>query len=297
LVEKGYMECVVQRAIDLGFDPVLAIQMATLNVAEHFGLDNILGGIAPGKCADMVIIPDLHTIKAQYVLSNGRFIVEDAEIRVEPRVMPPYIRGFKEIQVNPSDFAIRTESKGPLRVRVVKQLTELVTREAFLDLVPSCGELKADPEHDLLKVSLISGEGHIFTGLIRGHGFKKGAMATSGLWETLGTLVVGANDTDMAAAVNRVHELGGGIVLCAGMQVQAEIDLSISGIMSTLPIEALTRGLRQIQEKAEALGFRFPDAALTLATLTTPAIPFLRLSEEGLVDVRKGQVVEFMVSL
>jgi adenine deaminase len=297
LVEKGYMECVVQRAIDLGFDPVLAIQMATLNAAEHFGLDNILGGIAPGKCADMVIIPDLHTIKAQYVLSNGRLIVEDGEIRADPRVMPSYSRGFKELQVNPSDFAIRTENKGPLRVRVIEQLTELVTREVFLDLVPSSGELEADPERDLLKVSLISGEGHTFTGLIRGHGFRNGAMATSGLWETLGTLVVGANDTDMATAVNRVHELGGGIVLCAGMQVQAEIDLSISGIMSILPIEALARGLRRIQEKAEALGFRFPDAALSLATLTTPAIPFLRLSEEGLVDVRKGQVVEFMVSL
>jgi adenine deaminase len=85
-------------------------------------------------------------------------------------------------------------------------------------------------------------------------------------------------------------------VLYAHGQVQAEIELSIGGIMSSLTIEAVAQGLTRLQEKAEALGFRFPDAPLTLATLTTPAIPFLRLSEEGLVDVRKGDVVEFIVS-
>lgn len=296
LVENGYMEFVVQRAIDVGFDPILAIQMATLNVAEHFGLDSILGGIAPGRYADMVIIPDLQTIKAQYVLSNGQIIVQDGEVKVEPNVATLKVQGLEKIHLNPSDFIIEADGKSPLKVRVIEQVTELVTREAFLDLSPYDGELKADPEHDLLKVSLIAGEGNIFTGLIRGHGLQTGAMATSGVWEAFGAVVVGANEGDMAKAVNRVYEMGGGIVLYAHGQVQAEIELSIGGIMSSLTIEAVAQGLTRLQEKAEALGFRFPDAPLTLATLTTPAIPFLRLSEEGLVDVRKGDVVEFIVS-
>ena len=294
LVKNGYMEFVVQRAIDVGFDPILAIQMATLNVAEHFGLDSILGGIAPGKYADMVIIPDLKTIRPRYVLSNGQVVAQDGGLKVAPHVETLNISGLEKVKVDPSDFIIRTDAKNPVKVRVIDQVTELVTKETFLDLSPYDGEFKADPEHDLLKVSLIAGEGNIFTALIKGHGLRTGAMATSGVWEAFGVVVVGANETDMAGAVNRVYEMGGGIVLYAHGQVQAEIELSIGAIMSSLTIEVVVQGLTRFQEKAETLGFRFPDAPLTLATLTTPAIPFLRLSEEGLMDVRKGDVVEMV---
>ena len=296
LVKNGYMETVVQRAIDVGFDPILAIQMVTLNVAEHFGLDAILGGIAPGRYADIVIIPDLQTIKAQCVLSNGQIIVQDGGLRVEPNVVPLTVQGPEEIRVNPSDFVIKANGNGPLKVRVIEQLTGLVTREVFCDLSPDHGELTVDLENDLLKVAFIAGQEKIFTGLISGHGLKTGAIATSGVWEASGTVVVGADEGDMAKAVNRVYEMGGGIVLYANGQIRAEIELSIGGIMSSLAIETVAQELANLQEKAETLGFRFSDAPLTLATLTTPAIPFLRLSEAGLVDVRNGDVVEFIVS-
>ena len=296
LVEKGYMERVVQRAIDTGFDPILSIQMATLNTAEHFRLDGMLGGIAPGKYADMVVIPDLHTIKAEYVISNGMIVAENGELKTEPRVTHLKGNGLKKIKVNPSLFSIATGRKKSLKVRVIDQVAELVTKEAFIDLPGRDGEIMADPEHDILKTSIISWKGKVFTGLIRGHGFQAGAMATSGVWETFGSVVVGTNDVDMVRAVERVYEMGGGIVICAQGEVLAELALPIGGILSHLPIEEIAQRLNTIQEKARALGFRFSDASLTLATLTTPAIPFLRLSEEGLVDVRKGQVVDLIVS-
>ncbi len=295
LMEKGYLEHVVQRAIDAGFDPVLAIRMATLNVAEHFRLDGMLGGIAPGKCADMVLIPDLRTIKAEVVISNGVIIAQEGKLSLEPR--PAIFKGreLKKIHVSPNDFAIEVQRKGSLKVRVMDQVTELVTKEALLDLPAHDGELKADPRHDILKVSVISCEGNRFTGLIRGQGFQTGAMATSGAWETFATVVVGADEADMAMAVNRVFGMGGGIVVCSEGKIQAELALPVAGILSNQRIEEIAERLNDIQSKARALGFRFTDAALTLAVLTTAAIPFLRLSEEGLVDSKTGKGVDLII--
>ncbi len=296
LVEKGYLERVVQRAIDAGFDPVLAVQMASLNVAEHFRLDGVLGGIAPAKYADMVLIPDLRTIKAEVVISNGVVIAQDGELLVEPR--PAVFTGgeLKKIRVSPDALAIKVPRKDALKVRVMDQVTELVTKEAILDLPAKDGELKADPGNGLLKASVISCEGKIFTGLVRGQGFRAGAIATSGAWETFATVVVGASDADMAMAVNRIFEMGGGIVVCSEGKIQAELALPVAGLMSNRRIEEIVERLNQIQAKAKALGFRFADAALTLAVLTTAAIPFLRLCEDGLVDSKTGRVVDLVVS-
>jgi adenine deaminase len=296
LLEKGYLEHVVQRAVDAGFDPVHAVQMATLNVAEHFRLDGVLGGIAPGKYADMVLIPDLHTIKAQYVVSNGVIIAQDGRLLVEPR--PAVFTGseLKKIRVTPDDFVIKVQKKDRLKVRVMDLVTELVTKEALLDLPAYHGELKTDPEHDILKASVISAEGNRFTGFIRGLGFRAGAMATSAAWETFATVVVGASETDMAMAVNRILDMGGGIAVCNGGKIRAELALPVAGLMSNQRIEEIAEALDDLQAKARALGFRFSDAALTLAVLTTAAIPFLRLSEDGLVDSKTGKVVDLVLS-
>ena len=121
-------------------------------------------------------------------------------------------------------------------------------------------------------------------------------MATSGAWETFATVVVGAGEADMAKAVNRVFEMGGGIVVCSEEKILAELALPVAGLMSNQSIEEIVERLNQIQEKAQGLGFRFPDAALTLAVLTTAAIPFLRLSEDGLVDSRTGRVADPVLS-
>jgi adenine deaminase len=290
------MEVVVQRAVDAGFDPVLAVQMATLNVAEHFRLDGALGGIAPGKCADMVLIPDLRTIKPEVVISNGAMIAEEGRLLVEPR--PATFGGgeLKKVHMTPNDFSIKVQRKGSFKVRVMDQVTELVTKEVILDVPADKGEIKADPGQDILKASVISCEGNRFTGLIRGLGLRAGAMATSGAWETFSSVVVGAGEADMAMAVNRILEMGGGIVVCSERKIQAELALPVAGLMSDRKIEEIAERLNQIQAKAKALGFRFADAALTLAVLTSAAIPFLRLSEEGLVDSKTGKVVELVLS-
>jgi len=295
LIEKGYMDFILQKAIDLGFDPILAIQMVTLNVAEHFRLDDLIGGIAPGKCADIVIIRGLNTIEVECVISNGCVIMKDGQLKVTPRKVNLGHKGLGGIRVEPADFVIRAKGEGVQKVRIIEQITELVTREALLDVFSVDGEIKADPERDLLKLSLVNWQGKVFTGLIRGLGMKEGSLATSAAWENAGVVVVGADEKDMALATNRVFELGGGIVLVSKGQVLIELPLPIGGVISDLPIEEVARKLKEIQEEAKKLGFRFPDAPLTLATLSTPAIPFLRISEDGLVDVKKGEIVSLVI--
>ena len=295
LTESGYMGPVVQRAIDLGFDPVVAIQMATLNPAEHFGLGRFIGGIAPGKCADIVIIPDIRTIKTEYVISNGTIIFENEELQVRPQKINLPQGDTGHIKVDPSDFFIRAGGDAPVNVRIIDLVTELVTKEAHVEMTPQNNELKADPDNDILKVSLINCEGRFFTGFIRGWGMKSGALATNQCWESVGISVIGTNEEDMSLAVNRLLKLGGGITLYVNGERQAELPLPLGGLMPDLPVEEAAERLKAIQEKAEQLGFRYTDAVLTLATLTSPAIPFFRISEDGLVDMKKGEVVGLIV--
>lgn len=295
LVKDGYLEGALQRAIDLGFDPILAIQMVTLNPARHFNLDSSIGGIGPGKFADIVLIPDLRTIRAECVISGGQVIAREGQLTVKPRRSALDLKGPKGIRVAAADLSVPAEGEGPFKVRVIDQVTVLVTREAQIEMRPVGGSLRADPEQDLLKVSLVVGEGKIFTGFVRGFGIKSGAVAASNGWETPGILCVGANEEEMAFAINRVSELGGGMVLYEGGKFQGEVPFPVGGLLSDLPIEEVAQLLDGLQSKLDDLGFPFEDIYLTLATLTTPAIPFLRISEDGLVDLKTGEEVDLII--
>jgi adenine deaminase len=301
LVGRGYVEVLVQKAIDLGFDPVLAIQMATINVAQHFSLDDVIGGIAPGKYADIVIIPDLKKIKAEYVISNGRVVSKGGRVLVPPR-KHRYPKSLQDSLRLPNDFAaadfaIPAEGK-QVKVRLMEQVTDLLVREAFVDMPVSDGQLKIDVSKDILKVAAIErcfGTAKRFTGLIRGIGLKRGAIATSSVWDCGDLLVVGADENDMARAVNRIRGLGGGTVVCAGGKILAEMPLTVAGEICDEPMEAIADKIERIQEAVEGLGAKSSDIRLTLSVLPTPAIPFLRVCESGLFSLRENSFVELIV--
>ena len=303
LISDGYMEFLVQKAIDLGFSPIQAIQMATINTAQHFAIDDIIGGIAPGKYADIVIIPNLGTIRAEYVISNGQVVAQNGQPVVLPRKhrYPQSIRNSIHLAKNfeAEDFAIPLESsRRQVKVRLIDQVTNLVTREEFIDMPVSGGQLKPDASKDILKVAAIERSyrtGKSFVGLIRGIGLKHGAIATSAVWDCGDIIVVGAEETDMAQAVNRVKELGGGTVVCAGNRILAEISLPVAGVISTQPTETIASKLHDIQEAATKLGCDLPDTRITLAVLTTPAIAHLRICEYGLFNLRQNRFVDLIV--
>jgi adenine deaminase len=299
LLRHGYMEFVVQRAIELGFDPIIAIQMVTINPAEHFHLDTFLGGIAPGKYADIVIIPALGTIQAELVISNGKVIARKGELLSSPQkyYYPQWMRRSVQLsnKFTPADFAIHAEKRDePIKVRVINMVTNLVSQEAQVALTPVNGELKADVEEDILKIAVIdrtNQPGKKFVGFVKGFQLKRGAVASTLAWDLSGIIVVGANEEDIASAVNRTIELQGGIVVCAEGKILAELPLTIGGFLSELPLETIMEKLAEIQQKANELGATFPDVHLSLTVLTSPAIPYFCICESGLIDIRDGKIV------
>jgi len=303
LLEKGYMEAVVQKAIDLGFDPVHAIQMATINVAEHFFLDGIVGGVAPGKYADMLVIPSPGVIKAEYVISKGKVIAREGKLLVSPRKHAFSKDSLNSIhllrELKSSDFSLSVKKRSShVNVRVIEQVTDLVTKELILSVPVIEGEIRSDVDRDILKVAAIdrrNSPGKTFVGLIRGFHLSTGAIACSAAWDTSDIIVVGENDTDMVGAVNRIYELQGGAVVYAKGEVLAEIPLPLFGVMTDMPIEMLAKRMEEIKKITKNLGFPFDDPLLTLVTLTGAAIPFLRICEEGLVNLKDGKSLGLII--
>jgi adenine deaminase len=303
LLEKGYMQSIVQKAIDCGFDPVHAIQMATINVAGYFFLDGIVGGIAPGKYADMLIIPDPKDITAECVISKGKIVAREGRLMVSPRKHVFSPRSLHSIhllrEMGPSDFSIPAqENASHVTVRVIEQATDLVTRELVTSVPVTDGEIRSDAGRDLLKVAAIDrrySPGKTFVGLIKGFRLRAGAFACSAAWDTSDIIVVGENDEDMAGAVNRVYALQGGAVAYARGKILAEIPLPIFGIIADMPLAMLSRRMEELKGVVKDLGFPFDNPLLTLVTLTGAAIPFLRICEEGLVNLRDGRTVDLFV--
>lgn len=296
LVSNGYLECVVQKAIDCGFEPVDAIRMATLNVAEHFHLDHLIGGIAPGRYADLLVIPDPRTIRAEWVVSNGRIIAKGGELLIQPRR-----HRFSEASLNtihlprrmaPADFDLLSPIQGPsARVRVMEMVTDLVTTERHLDLPVVEGRVLSDPQKDIVKIAAIDRRiipGKSFTGFIKGLHMTHGAIAISAAWDCTDIIVAGADEDDMAMAVNRIFDLQGGLVICAGGRIIEEIPLPVFGYMSLEPIETVAEKMKTTTQVLQKMGITFPDPALSFVTLTGAAIPYLRICEEGYVNLKDG---------
>jgi adenine deaminase len=303
LLKGRTMAYVVQKAIDCGFDPAAAVQMATLNVAEHFALDHVVGGIAPGRCADMLILPDSRTIDAETVISNGKVVAENGRLLSPPRRHTYQQHSLTTVHLperfSASDFTIRPPQKQPsTTVRIIELITDLVTVERQQEVAVVDGEIKCDPANDLLKVAAVDRRhtpGKSAVGLIKGFGLNAGAFASSASWDSSDIIVVGASEADMATAINRIHELQGGVVVVKDGTLQAQIPMPIFGLISPEPVEVIVEQLEKVKQALQSLGVPFADPILTLNTLTGAAIPYLRICEEGLVNLKDGKTVGLFV--
>jgi adenine deaminase len=303
LMANGYMETLVQKAIDYGFEPIHAIQMATLNVAEHFSLDHLIGGIAPGRLADFVIIPDETTIAAQTVVSNGRVIAQNGKLLVAPRSHSFSADSLNRVklprELTPTDFVIcAPENIDKSTVRVMNMVTDLVTAEIEERLPVNDGQIAVDLNKDIIKIAAIDRThtpGRLFTGLVKGFGLKAGAFACSAAWDASDIVVIGTDDSDMATAVNRIRSLQGGAVVCKDGKILAELPLPLFGIISDLTMEDLDQQFENVTRCAQGQGIPFTDPVLSLITLTGSAIPYLRICEEGYVNLKSGKNVSLFV--
>jgi adenine deaminase len=299
VIQHGCMDELVRRAIASGFDPITAIQMVTINPAEYFGLRE-LGGVAPGKIADLLLISDLTEVSVATVIKDGVVVAEGGELVRDPprfRYPEPAYHTLALQGVQERDFAIPFEGERA-RVRVVDCLNETITQELQADVQAQGGNLIASPGQDIIKQAIIckyDRRPQHARGFVHGLGMREGAMATSLIWDTCNILVVGVTEREMAFAVNRLLEHQGGIVVVRGEEVMAELPLPICGIVSDEPIEEIAQRMTAIEEGCRGLGF-IPRPFLTLQTLPFTGLPYLRLTDRGLVDIRKREFVDLIIS-
>jgi adenine deaminase len=301
LIEHGCMDALVRRAIAAGFDPIVAIQMVTINPAEYFGLHD-LGGIGPGKIADILLLSDLRQATVETVIKDGKVVAQEGKLVQDPpryRYPKAARHSFAPEGVQEEDFAIPYEGKGErARVRVVDCLNETITQELQAELEARAGNLISIPEQDIIKMAHIckyERRPRHAKGFVHGLGMREGGVATSLIWDTNNILVVGATDREMAFAVNRLLEHQGGIVVVTGEQVIAELPLPICGGISDRPLEEIAQRIAEIEEGCRGLGF-IHRPFLTLQTLAFTGLPYLRLTDRGLVDIRTRAFVDLIIS-
>jgi len=282
LLEKGHIDYIVKKAISLGADPITAVKVACHNAARYFLLNN-RGGISPGYLADFVIIDNFQDFNIEQVYKKGVLMVDHGEIQDFPSPeIEPYLveRAHKTFHV----AALTAEDFVEKRPRGIIGMVdgEITTVDAgYSDRI--------DVEYDVLKIAVVErhkNTHHIGIGYIQGYGLKSGAVATSISHDSHNIIVVGTNETDMAAAVNRVVELNGGIVVWDGGQPGAEVPLAIAGIMSDEPLVTVNEKLETAKDAAHKLGVNPGiDPFMTLSFMALPVIPSLRITTRGVFDV------------
>jgi adenine deaminase len=298
LVELGYLERNVQKAIDLGLDPVRAVQMVTLNVAEHFKIDADVGGIAPGRCADLVLVPEERTIRPSLVLSDGRVVARNGELLEEPRGLEWPRRFFVTVKrkrlPRPDDLRVLADGRAEARVRAIECTTGLVTQETEIELGARDGELTAQPAAGILKVAAfdrVLRTEALFVGFIKNFGLRQGAVASSMTWDSQCLVVIGADDRDMALAADRLIDTQGGAAVCVGGHLIAEFEAPLGGLSSLEPMPIVAECLAHVRSTLQDLGCPWPNPLLTVDVLTTASIPFFRITDRGYVRLRTGEQV------
>lgn len=305
IYEKGHLDYKVRRAIKAGVDPVKAIQMVTLNPAESLKVDNKYGSIAPGKCADIVFLSDLENCTVDSVISNGEYVVENGETICEfkkPEYTSVMLNTVKLSKViTGDDLVIKTDAGAKkAKVRVIgAKPTSLLTDaiEADLDVVD--GVIMPDAANDILRIACVERYGKggsIGKSFIKGFGISKGAIATSVGHDHHNITVVGSDAEDMAAAVNRIKELNGGLVIAEDGKIKYELPLPICGLLTDLSGEESALILKKMQEDLHAKGCTMGSPYMTLAFITLIFIPFYGITDKGLVDVLNGKVIDPVIS-
>ena len=287
IAEDGHMNDVVRRAVELGVSPEDALMMATLNPALWHGLREF-GAIAPGYVADLLLLPDLESFEPDVVLKRGAPVGEYPSPEV-----PEWVKHTVRVQPTASnDFAIPWEGGSARVIGLIEG--QIVTDELREEPKVEDGFVVADPERDLLKIAVVErhlATGRIGLGLVKGFGLQRGAIATSLSHDAHNIVVVAADDGDMARAVQRLTETGGGLVVIADRGVQAELPLPVAGILSDAPYEEVVELSDACLAAVRELGCEFPAPFQTLSFLALSVIPKLKITDRGLIDVDAFEIV------
>jgi len=293
LLESGHLNALLKKAVALGLDPLQAIIMATLNPAEYFRLRD-RGAVAPGLKADLVVAADLQEFRVHKVFKDGKLMVDGGRLLAEPPApeapVPATAFRVKEFPLE----ALSPVAAGDL-VKVIGLIPgQLLTEKRVLPAPIRAGRLATDPAQDLLKLAVVErhrGTGNLGLGLVQGFGLRRGACASSVAHDSHNIVVVGAEEADMLRAVRHLAALGGGLAVVADGRVLADLPLPIVGLISPRPLNEVAAAYSRLKAAYRALGGTLPDPFMALSFLALPVIPELKLTDLGLVDVGRFEVV------
>ncbi len=293
LLQSGHLNALLKKAVALGLDPLAAVTMATLNPAEYFRLRD-RGAVTPGLQADLVVAGDLKEFRVQKVFKNGELVVDGGRLLADP---PASVATAPATAFQVKEFSLEALSPAVAGavVKVIGLIPgQLLTEKRVLPPPIRDGRLATDPARDLLKLAVVErhrGTGNLGLGLVQGFGLQRGALASSVAHDSHNIVVVGAEESDMLAAVRHLTALGGGLALVAAGRIVADLPLPIAGLMSPGPLHEVAAAYGRLKAAYRELGGALPDPFMALSFLALPVIPELKLTDLGLVDVGRFEVV------
>jgi adenine deaminase len=299
--EIGHMDHVLRQAVSIGLPPVQAIQTVTLNPAMYSGLEQEIGGIAPGRFADLVLFEDLESFQVRTTLIGGKIVAAEGRSLVEPHPisLPAGMTNSLRLSpdISPQRFEISCASTSA-KIRVMELVNQTITAERIVSVRSSVGFVETNSSEDLLKVAIFDRHGNdqkVALGFVKGFGAKLGAVGTTINLDENTLMVVGASDTDMALCANALIEDGGGMAVVNQGVVLEKISFPWGGIFSTHPWQEVGKALRRVQDYHRQSGSTFDRPMFVLSFLTFVTLPALRITARGLVNVKERRVVPLFV--
>jgi adenine deaminase len=296
LVNEGHIDHCVRKAIRLGLPPISALQIATINPARHYRLQN-LGAIAPRFWADFIVFDDLKKFSIRQVYKKGVLVAQDGRYlgRTPAKVGLP--RSTMNLRYQPGDFRVR--AGGGKKIKVIEIVPQqIITRTAIVAPKVEDGEIVADTRRDILKLVVVErhrATGNVGVGFVRGFKLKRGALGSTVAHDAHNVVVAGTNDADMLFAVQQLERMQGGQVAVANGKIKAELPLPIAGLVSDRPLAEVIKGIGDLNVAARAMGCELPAPFMTLSFLSLSPIPELKLTDQGLIDAVKMQRTELWV--
>ncbi|MFQ3546150.1 adenine deaminase [Halobacillus rhizosphaerae] len=293
LVSKGHLNHVVRRAIEEGIDPLVALKLATINIAHYFNCGDTLGSLSPGKHADILMIDDLEEMKPSTVVIGGKMVYDQGNYLVS---FPEYRYPDKaknsvhlKEPLKAEDFYPKSAQKNKTEVQVIDIIENNArTKKGKAELHVKDGIIESDVTNDVIRLTCIDrhhGSGDISHGFARGFQLKSGAVASTVAHDSHNLLVMGVSEEDMAIAANHLAEIGGGMAAVENGQILASVPMPIAGLMSEEPLETVAAQVEKLEEAWKKLGCPIHAPFMTFSLIALPVIPSLRITNRGLADV------------
>lgn len=294
LLKEGHVNYLLKKAIQLGIDPVTAVQMVTLNPAQYFRL-NKKGAVAPGFIADLTVFEDIENFEVKMVIQDGKVVAENSMILGSflHENTPIVLRGTVNVDINSlNKISVIDNSSSINVIKIVPK--QIVTDKFVAEPKVENGFAVSDTGRDILKIIVVErhkSTGNIGVGFVNGFGLKDGAIASTVAHDSHNILVVGVNDEDIKFAVNTIIRMQGGQVVVRERKVLADLPLPIAGLMSQNNAEIVAKHVRSLMDAAKSLGTELENPFMELSFMALPVIPKLKITDKGLVDVEKFSVI------